>query len=94
MKLKDLIEYDFITDKTSFSIQSIQIIQTSRHQKIKNEKWYNDSVLDFLDFNVRKFTYYSDLDLLKVSLVFPDNKENKQEIKPPKQGPTKEFSWR
>lgn len=90
MKLKNLIEYDFVTDKTAFRISSVR---SNRFQRIKNGNWYDDRVLNFLNFNVRKFTYYNDLDLLEVSLVFPEDEENKQESKtpkPPKQGPTKE----
>lgn len=80
MKLKDLLLSDFINDETNLITSRPMVGNIC---DIRKGNWYQDHILDFMDFTVRKFDFDCDLNTLSVALALPydeyDQKEGSEE---------------
>lgn len=70
MKLKDLLQLSFINDDTVFKTVC-QITATVRD--VRRGNWFQDHILDLMEYEVKNFTYTSEFNQLKVDLTFPMN---------------------
>lgn len=70
MRLKDLlINSDFINDETTL-ITSRQII--GNICDIRRGNWYQDHVLDLMDFIIKRFDFDFEQNILSVALTLPE----------------------
>jgi len=72
MKLKELFELSFVNDDTVF--QTARPISATIRD-IRRGKWFQDHILDLMEYEVKNFVYSSEFNQLKVDLTFPMNEE-------------------
>lgn len=54
MKVNQIIKLDIVTDETKI------FIRDENSKLLANGKWFNDNVLDCLDYEVESFTWQDD----------------------------------